>query len=995
MRKPTPNRRTLGEGALAGCRHGGTVGPGKGRSCRFSHRFHRAGFSFSSNSDRGPIADKAWSQGAAKGTDRRTAPSHGRAAPMRISADDEAVLGFLDGHPLPSAVCEGGTGRFLAVNRAAEEFFGYPRETLLGMSLLDLLAEPEPGQLRNLSFASLSRPMRLQEIRLRGASDTVHTVEMLWAPFQFRGGDALRVEILAPTSGLTSEADSSRPASLIRLLRDLQQIRLDNPGLDTWLERAARRLVQLEQVQWVALALVRPDGSPAGRVQVAGAGLSHEHIRALTSGPWPACFQRALSSPRAQKRRSSRVCEDCCLIEVCSRFDTLHVRLECRDQIWGVLGLGMHPAVFSDQAFETVIEDLAGNLARELALQEREREKEELLGALCESEEKFRSIFDNAAVALYRTTPDGRILMANPALLRMLGFDRFEDVARRDLNREGYAPGYSRRDFVERIERDGRVVAMESVWRRRDGTAVHVLESAVAVRDAGGKTLYYDGSAVDVTALKEAEARAAYLARFPELNPNPVLAFDPEARLLYANPAAAEVARSFGCDSIEALFPEDLARIVRDCLERNEPRLRVRTEHGGRTLSWSFYPMATHHTVHCYGGEVTQQLALEEQLRQAQKLETLGRLAGGVAHDFNNILTLILMNLDLLQQAELGDPSLHEAVQQIAEAVERATNLTRQLLAFSRRQKPQMRILDLNEVIGGLTKMLQRIIGEDITLQLRLHAGPAPVMADPGMLEQVLMNLVVNARDAMPQGGLLEIEVSTLHLEERELQFHAGRRPGAFIRLTVRDTGCGIPPAILPKIFEPFFTTKEVGKGTGLGLATVHGIVQQHDGWIEVESTEGRGTAFHIHLPRHEGPAGSSEGAVLESAVAGGHETILVVEDEPGLRSMVRLALGSRGYQVLEASDAPAALQLWKQHRSRVDLVLTDMIMPGGMTGSQLIETLRKDQPGLKAILMSGYPGEVASFEKNLRPGDRMLAKPFGPLTLARAVRECLDGRPG
>jgi len=914
---------------------------------------------------------------------------------MNMTAGDDTVLAFMDDQDLPILLCERGTGRLLVHNRAAAEFLGLPAEVRPGTTLLDLLDEPDPVRGRELCGLHLSEPACLQGVRVRTASGKVQPVDILLRPVRFRSGEALELEIHTAAPGPAAREDASRLLSLFRLLKDILALCAESPTVDSWLEELASRLAELDDVRWSVVAQVRPDGNPAGKVHVAGTGLSEDHRRALLCGPWPACFRRALTSHRLQKRRASEICQDCCLAGVCARFDSIHVPLESKGGIWGVLGLGVRPQALADEAFLTVLESLEQGVALGLALLEREREKEELLAALSESESKFRSLFDNAAVALYRTTPEGRVVMANPALLKMLGFDRFEDLARRDLNREGYAPGCSRRDFVERIEREGRIVAMESAWLRRDGTPVHVLESAVAIRDATGRTLYYDGSAVDITALKQAEARIEYLARFPELNPNPVLAFSPDGRLLYANPAATEVARSFGRDSIEALFPEDLARIVRDCLERNEPRLRVRTEHGGRTLSWSFYPIATHHTVHCYVGEVTQQLALEEQLRQAQKLETLGRLAGGVAHDFNNILTLILMNLDLLQQADLGDPSLHEAVQQIAEAVERATNLTRQLLAFSRRQKPQMRALDLNELISGLAKMLQRIIGEDITLQMRLLPGQAPVMADPGMLEQVLMNLAVNARDAMPHGGLLEIEVARAELDERELQFHPGRRPGSFIRLTVRDTGCGIPPAILPRIFEPFFTTKDVGKGTGLGLATVHGIVQQHEGWIEVESTEGRGTAFHVFLPEQDVSSGDSDTALVRTDGAGGHETVLVVEDEPGLRSMVRLALESRGYTVLPVPDAPAALELWKQHRARIDLVLSDMIMPGGMTGSELIETLRKDRPDLKVIFMSGYPGEVASYEKNLRSGDRMLAKPFGPLTLARVVRECLDGRPG
>lgn len=650
----------------------------------------------------------------------------------------------------------------------------------------------------------------------------------------------------------------------------------------------------------------------------------------------------------------------------------------------------------ADAELEALFLELASDLARGITFLEQQAEHELLARALEESEARFRGIFDHAAIALYRTTPDGRILMANPALLRLLGYQSLEELARRNLNEEGFGPGYSRRDFLERIERDGMVYGLESAWVRRDGSVVHVLESAVAVHDSEGRTLYYDGSALDITAMKQAEARAEYLASFPELNPNPVLAFDAAARLTYANPAAAVLARSFEVPGIEALFPPELAQIVTDCLAHNTPRLRLLTTHGRRTLSWSFYPIAVHGVVHCYVGEVTQQIELEEQLRQSQKLEALGRLAGGVAHDFNNILSVILMNAALLQEEGALTPELQECAHQIAQAAERAANLTRQLLAFSRRQKPQLQPLDLNEVVSGLGKMLQRIIGEDITLQMRLQPGGAPLRADPGMLEQVLMNLAVNARDAMPRGGLLEIVVETVCLQsdDRRKDGPPGRREGDFVRLTVRDTGCGIPSHLLPKIFEPFFTTKEVGKGTGLGLATVHGIVQQHDGWIEVESQEGAGTAFHVYLPRWQ-PLGDVKAASRTTvrSLPGGRETILLVEDKPPLRAMARQILEARGSTVLEAADGPAALELWERLGQKVDLVLTDMIMPGGCTGAELVEQLRRRRPELKALLMSGYPGEVATYEKRLQPGDRILAKPVGPVTLALAVRECLDGR--
>ncbi|MGA4579548.1 PAS domain S-box protein [Limisphaera sp. VF-2] len=911
-----------------------------------------------------------------------------------LSSEDQELVTYMAEHPDPMWVYDVQTCRFLEVNPAAVRHYGYSRDEFLQMSLFDIRPEEDwPGLAEDLRKP---RP-RFQFSggwRHRLKNGEIHEVEIRSQLLRFQGRPAAWVEVRDLTVERRNQRRKEILERMLRFTTAINQALVETRNAEAWLEQAIKGVREAGGFAWAVAAMTRPGGEPAGKVYAAGLGLRESHRKHLEEGPWPACFQRALVSPEVHVTKAGELCETCSLRDICPRFDTWHVRLEWRQAVRGVLMVALPTGqVELDAEVQAIFLELASDLARGMVLLEQEAERELLADALEESEARFRGIFDNAAVALYRSTPEGRIVLANPALLRLLGYERPEELAAVDLNEQGYAPGYSRRAFLECIERDGRVYAFETAWRRRDGSPVHVLESAVAVRDAEGRTLYYDGSAVDITPLKKAEARAEWLASFPELNPNPVLAFDRSARLTYANPAASRLAQSLGVPGIENLFPADLPQIVAECLAENKPRLRLETRHGRRILSWSFYPIASHELVHCYVGEVTQQIELEDQLRQAQKLEALGRLAGGVAHDFNNILTVIMMNVALLQEEDGLPAEVQEAVHQIAQAAERASNLTRQLLAFSRRQKPQLRFLDLNDVVSGLGKMLQRIIGEDITLQLRLQPGGAPLRADPGMLEQVLMNLAVNARDAMPKGGLLEIVVQTVALGTSDLTGNPDRREGEFVRLTVRDTGCGIPAHLLPKIFEPFFTTKEVGKGTGLGLATVHGIVQQHEGWIEVESQEGMGTAFLIYLPRAHATANPNAGAVSSAPVPGGHETILLVEDEDKVRAMARTVLQARGYTVLEATDARAALVLWESLGNKVDLVLSDMIMPGGLTGAELVERLRRERPGLKALLMSGYPGEVATYEKHLRPGDRILPKPFGPMTLARAVRDCLDGR--
>ena len=389
--------------------------------------------------------------------------------------------------------------------------------------------------------------------------------------------------------------------------------------------------------------------------------------------------------------------------------------------------------------------------------------------------------------------------------------------------------------------------------------------------------------------------------------------------------------------------------------------------------------------------DISEQRRLEEQLRQSQKLEAIGQLAGGVAHDFNNILAVILMQSELItKRGGLPEPA-REGIQQIRAAAERAANFTRQLLLFSRRQVMQPRDLDLNEVVTNLAKMLRRIIGEDVHLELHLHPAPLMTRADAGMLEQVLLNLAVNARDAMPEGGRLIIETTTREFTAEEAAALPDAQPGRYVGLRVSDTGCGIPPEILPRIFEPFFTTKEPGKGTGLGLATVFGIVKQHGGCLQVASEPGRGTTFEVFLPALAETAAAASATASRPAPRGGTETLLLVEDDSEVRALTRATLERHGYRVLEAPDGLAAIELWRQHCEAVALLLTDLVMPGGLNGRDLARRLRADRPQLKVIYTSGYSAELAGRELNPGPGEAFLQKPSAPELLLETVRRCLD----
>ena len=390
--------------------------------------------------------------------------------------------------------------------------------------------------------------------------------------------------------------------------------------------------------------------------------------------------------------------------------------------------------------------------------------------------------------------------------------------------------------------------------------------------------------------------------------------------------------------------------------------------------------------------ERTERRRLEEEFIQAQKMEVVGQLAGGVAHDFNNILTVIHGHASLLLTSELEE-SASRSAQQISQAAERAAALTRQLLTFSRRQLIQPKKLDMNKIVGNMIDLLGRLLGEDVSLQLNYCPSPAMVKADVGMMEQVLLNLAVNARDAMPKGGRLAVRISIVDLNEAHVQHHPEARVGRFVCVSKTDTGCGIPPENLQRIFEPFFTTKEVGKGTGLGLATVYGIVKQHQGWIEVESTVGTGTTFRIYVPYVGSAEAETEKPTTQITIRGGNETILLVEDEKPVRELVSRILQKYGYKILPAGSGAEAIESWSRHKDEIALLFTDLVMPDNMNGRELAEKLWAERPGLKVIFTSGYSADIVGKDFKLEPELNYLQKPYPPQVLALAVRRCLDDK--
>ena len=470
------------------------------------------------------------------------------------------------------------------------------------------------------------------------------------------------------------------------------------------------------------------------------------------------------------------------------------------------------------------------------------------------------------------------------------------------------------------------------------------------------------------------------------------------------NPAAAALygwaANEVLGGPLAVLFGDaDDERVLRDRVFRRETLRGIETEARRRDRTSFTVSLAAAPLDDAQGrvtgalfiaADLTQVRQLEVQYRQAQKMEAVGRLAGGIAHDFNNLLTAILGSTGLLLESIEPDSRTRPDVEEIEKAAKRAAGLTRQLLVFSRQQVLEPRILDVNAVVADLQRMLGRLIGEDIALHAKLTPGVGAVQADPGQLQQAIVNLVVNARDAMPRGGRLTIETADVELDARQLEAHALTQPGKYVLLAVHDTGVGMDTATRARLFEPFFTTKEPGYGTGLGLATVYSIVKQSGGYIWAYSELGHGTTFKIYLPR---VTGTPESAVWESTpapLAVGSETVLVVEDQAEVRRLTTRVLEARGYTVLAAGGGGEAVQLAQHYLKRIDLLLTDVVMPG-INGREVAVRLTAQRRDLKVLFVSGYTGEAIRQHGLLEMGAAFLQKPFTPDGLARKVRDVLD----
>jgi PAS domain S-box-containing protein len=647
-------------------------------------------------------------------------------------------------------------------------------------------------------------------------------------------------------------------------------------------------------------------------------------------------------------------------------------------------------ASLGETCYEGWIEDISEVVAREEELRL--------------SEARFRSLFENSssAIALHEIITDDRgrpvdfvHLDVNPAFEKLVG-RAAADV--RGRTGSAIIPDLEGTGLVERY---GEIALTGGADRFEVEIAGRVVD--VTAFSTGGKR--FAAIFQDVTERARIERQHARLSLAVEQATEAIVMTDPAGDIIYVNPAF-ERGSGYAREEVIGKNPRILQSGQQDAAfyrELWETLLRGEAWQGrfvNRRKDGTLYEEeATIARVHDPSGglvgyvavkrDVTAETSLERQLVQAQKMEAVGRLAGGVAHDFNNMLGVILGYAGIVaKRLDAGDP-LRAKVDEISKAAQRAASLTRQLLAFSRQQVLQPRVLDLNEVIEDMREMLGKLVGEDVEVRTTLAADLGSVRVDQGQIQQILMNLAANARDALPHGGVLRIETRNADPDAVGAAQHGPAQPGRSVSLIVSDDGTGMDAETQAHMFEPFYTTKEPGRGTGLGLATVYGIVKQSGGSIWVESEVGRGTTFSIHLPRVDETQIGDGVAAQDLSDDQGHETVLLVEDEPALREAAREILETGGYTVLDASDGPKGVAAAAAHPGPIHLLLTDVVLPG-MNGPKVARELARSRPDVKVLFVSGYTGDAAAHAELLRPGTAFLTKPFTSHELLRRIRELL-----
>ena len=892
---------------------------------------------------------------------------------------------LFQGNPHPMWVFDLETQKILEVNEAGVQHYGYSRDEFLQMSLADLRTGDQSG------LPPHDADVSGLVWRHRRKDGVAMDMEVIWSALAFHGKlaaltmatdvtvrrrSAQHNALFGKLSHQLSAATTSSEAAMFICEAADELFRWDDFALD---------LYSAEKDEVVSLLSVTTvDGK---RVEIP-ASTQPQHANAIV------------------RRVISRGAELISAKETGEKSGTTMIApIRKGVRVIGVLFIqGRRSHSYSEKDLAT-LQTLADQCGGAL---ERVRAEDDLR----HSQRRFHDLFENSPDAVFVEDLQGKVLDVNAAACTLHGFSRKELIGKNAItelvpaarwesareNLRKIAAGEIKWFESESVTANGRVVPVEGrvvrvefegqpalLFHVRDVSERHAAEMARRSSEALFRSVWENSAdgmrltdeAGNIIAVNSAYGRLVGMTQAQlEGKPFTVVhaASADAAAMLHAH--RLNFRSSFAEQKSEKQFTlHDDRQVVFEISDSY-------VESGGKPrLLLSLFR------------DVTLQKRLEEQLRQSQKMEAIGQLAGGVAHDFNNILTIILGHASLLAMSPLDARALASA-NQIKQASERAAGLTRQLLAFGRKQIVNPRPLDLNRVVGGMTEMLGRLLGEDIALELNFSREPAVVDADPTMMEQILLNLSVNSRDAMPRGGRLAIRISEREVDTAHIRKSIEAAPGRYICLSHTDNGEGIPPENLQRIFEPFFTTKELGKGTGLGLATVYGIVKQHKGWIEIETEMGKGTTFHVFLPASAVSAPEIEAATeTQFRTLGGSETVLVVEDERDLREIITRTLNRHGYRVFQAVDGNNALQIWNEYKHDIQLLFTDVIMPGGMNGRELADKLLIEKPKLKVIFSTGYGADALGKNFKLDPELNYLQKPYLPHALARIVRKNLDAK--